>query len=306
MFRNFIVALIIFLTLVTRIFAGERGPGKYSGIVIFDQWDTCYLYSGIYLMYVAEKEKEKLRKYKGQSIEIDAKKVTQPMNPGDGLISEFDFLGLAKTTEHTPNVEGLHLSVTPKFNANGSVHFQVEIENQSDKTITVSTNDIAPTLLGEKIERNFFSPSDGKSVAKITRCDFLSESCGSESNYTVKDENGTQKTVSQKFSLIVEERKLLPRSFTFGTGQKRQLNIALNISSGKYDFLCGYGGGVHESKGIASNIVSFSVDEKGKASAISIKAKEAVENISIFNSDLMNLLFGKFSAKTLFSNFQIL
>ena len=35
--------------------AGLRAPGKYSGVVIFDRWDGCTLYSGIYVMYVSEK-----------------------------------------------------------------------------------------------------------------------------------------------------------------------------------------------------------------------------------------------------------
>src|SRR5271157_347455 len=26
------------------------GPGKYSGVVIFDRWDSCILFSGVFLM----------------------------------------------------------------------------------------------------------------------------------------------------------------------------------------------------------------------------------------------------------------
>ena len=40
---------------------GIRGRGKYNGIVIFDRWDSCYLYSGVYLMAVSEQGKDSLR-----------------------------------------------------------------------------------------------------------------------------------------------------------------------------------------------------------------------------------------------------
>jgi hypothetical protein len=64
--------------------AGIRGPGKYNGVVFYDRWDNCYLFSGVYLMYVSDRVKENLRSYSGRSIEIDAKEVHQPINPGDG------------------------------------------------------------------------------------------------------------------------------------------------------------------------------------------------------------------------------
>ena len=30
-----------------------RGPGKYNGVVIFDRWDGCHLYSGAYVMEIS-------------------------------------------------------------------------------------------------------------------------------------------------------------------------------------------------------------------------------------------------------------
>ena len=44
--------------------AGIRGTGKYSGVVIFDHWDTCLLLSGVYITYVSTAVKEQLRPYK--------------------------------------------------------------------------------------------------------------------------------------------------------------------------------------------------------------------------------------------------
>ena len=80
--------VLLIAALVSVASAGIRGPGKYCGAVVFDRWDACTLYSGIYVMYITEAEKEKLREHAGRWVQIDAKKVHQPTNPGDGLISE--------------------------------------------------------------------------------------------------------------------------------------------------------------------------------------------------------------------------
>src|SRR5437870_9088382 len=69
--------------------AGIRGPGKYSGVVFFDRWDGCILFSSVYLMYISEAVKDDLRSYGGQAIQIDALDVLQHVNPGDGLIRKF-------------------------------------------------------------------------------------------------------------------------------------------------------------------------------------------------------------------------
>lgn len=66
----FVASLIACLT--TTAVGGIRGPGKYSGVVIFDKWGGCILFSGVYLMYVSDSVKDQLRGYEGQAIEIDA------------------------------------------------------------------------------------------------------------------------------------------------------------------------------------------------------------------------------------------
>jgi hypothetical protein len=42
-------------------FSGIRAAGKYNGIVIFDRWDGCHLFGGVYDMEVSEQVKELLR-----------------------------------------------------------------------------------------------------------------------------------------------------------------------------------------------------------------------------------------------------
>jgi hypothetical protein len=50
--KNFARTLAVLMTALSiSSQAGIRGPGKYSGVVVFDRWETCYIYSGVYLMY---------------------------------------------------------------------------------------------------------------------------------------------------------------------------------------------------------------------------------------------------------------
>jgi hypothetical protein len=59
--------------LATPAHAGLRGPGKYSGVVVFDRWDTCFLLSGSYITYISSKLKNELRPYQGKAMQIDGR-----------------------------------------------------------------------------------------------------------------------------------------------------------------------------------------------------------------------------------------
>lgn len=255
------MTLVAICLLGSTAFGGIRGPGPYSGIVVYDQWDTCYIYSGAYLMYIAEKEKERLRKYSGQSILIDATEVDQPENPGDGLITKFKVVGPAEVKDNLPRIEGLKLTLRRTSDNGRYVRFDLLIENQSNKTIVVNTDDIAPTLLGEKGDDDIFSPSDGKSDAKITRTNLQeANSFLNETTLTSKDLHGKPVKVTRKYSVQVDDIETLPKSLALAAGVRHDIFVSLDLPNGKYDFLFGYGGGVHEGRGLASNLIPFSVD----------------------------------------------
>lgn len=242
--------------------AGIRGPGKYTGVVIFDRWDTCYLYSGIFLMYVSGKTKEGLRKYEGKSVVIDAKEVFQPVNPGDGLIGKYKFLGLAKSKG--TNLERLSLTVVPRFASEGAPTFVLEIKNGGTTPAYVLPGALALTLLGAKQE-DAFSPSDGKSDAWLTRQPFKMPAFAKGMDFA--PESGKSHPVTRKdnveYYFNVEEE--LPDRIEIQPGQTASIPLSFHLPEGEYDFLCGYGGGVHEEKGLASNIIAFDVTDHGKA-----------------------------------------
>jgi hypothetical protein len=258
-------ALLSILTSVAAItgFAGIRGPGKYAGTVIFDRWGGCHLYSGVYLMEISEKVKESLRPYDGRAVLIDAQEVFQPMNPGDGLITRFQVLGPAEEPAAPSNraimIDGLTLRVIPSFGGDGSGEFIIELRNSGSGRRSIDTNALAPTVLSKKQGGEFFAPSDGPSYAAITRSDiaFLHDhAAGGMSTLNGKE---------RRAKLLLLPGFALPRTFDLNAGEVVEVPIQFDLSPGEYEFIAGYGGGVHEVRGLASNMVGFDVDEGGSA-----------------------------------------
>ena len=176
-----VLIALSFLTvgLAPSAFAAVRGPGKYNGVVIFDRWDGCHLFGGVYDMEVSEKVKELLRPYDGQAILVDAKEVLQPMNPGDGLITKLDVLGPAeepntKTGGNAPPLlDGLVVTATPNFREGGHDEFVITLRNTGPAPRDIDMGALGPTLFAKKSGNDCLefmgSPSDGPSYAAATR-----------------------------------------------------------------------------------------------------------------------------------------
>jgi hypothetical protein len=96
-----VVLCILSLCLSLPCRAGLRGPGKYCGVVVFDRWDSCTLYSGVFLMYISEGEKEKLRRYSGLAVHTryaGKRKIKLPKN--HKLIDAFSGKVISQNTNY--------------------------------------------------------------------------------------------------------------------------------------------------------------------------------------------------------------
>jgi hypothetical protein len=234
------------------VHAGIRGRGRYSGVVIFDRWDTCLLLSGNYITYVSDNVKEDLRQHRNQAMTVDATEVIQPMNPGDALIRKYTIIGpAAKDTQQV--TEGVKISVKPDFDRDRAIAFLITIENSAGSPIQIHSDAVGPTLLGLKRENSVFSPSDGRSAAWITRGNLLTLSSWSS---TIDNH-----TISASYS--IDAKSNLPEQFNLIPGESKQVRIILKVPAGPYQFLVGLGGGVHEGRSVASNSISFHVDTDG-------------------------------------------
>jgi hypothetical protein len=241
-----------------------RAPGKYCGVVIFDRWDGCILYDAVYVSYISEKTKEGLREHTGQAVLIDAKKVYQPMNSGDGRIDQFEYLGTAPEELNFARLKGIHLESSINVCESGKAVATITLENRETEPAELFSRELALTLLMmiPASERKL-SAADGPSIALITRQRFeIGDSSPRWQSHGIKE--------GKSYSWTIEKENALPHTFTLAPGERKLINVQFDLPDGEYDFLCGYGMGSQESSCLASNLSAFNVEE-GQAKVMEIK-----------------------------------
>jgi hypothetical protein len=266
--RQFAVGAALLVLSASQSIAGERTEGKYSGVVIFDRWGGCTLYSGVFVMYISEAVKAKLEKLAGKCIEVDATAVDQPRNPGDGLIKELTVVGPAPPMNAWESPEGVKVVVKPAFEDGHAPEFIIRLECAGDTHINPSMDALAPTLLAKKVkgERDW-GPSDGPSYAMMTREAFWSG--GSEPRLSGGGYSGGREwtwklTRPLKFwkKVVVQPKESFEMQIVFS-----------KLPAGEYEFLAGYGGGVHAGQCASSNLIAFDVKADGTASLVKVKGR---------------------------------
>jgi hypothetical protein len=127
-----------------------RAPGKYIGVVIYDPWGGCILFSGVYLMYISEAVKDQLRPYAGEAVEIDALAVVQPTNPGDGLIRKLKVLGPARPNKTPFTFDGIKLVAQPKAVVGSRMGVELTIASENDTPARIDSSQLGFVLLSSR------------------------------------------------------------------------------------------------------------------------------------------------------------
>jgi hypothetical protein len=252
--RRLIVGAAVLALSCVCCFAGIRSAGKYSGVVIFDRWGGCTLYSGIYVMYIAEDIKQQLKAEAGKCIQVDATQVEQRMNPGDGLIKQLTVLGPAPAMPPWESPAGLKIAVAPAFQNGQPPAFNIRVENTSQTPVTLRTDALAPTLLAETgINKLGRSPAYGPAVAVVTRQSFW---VGSEPRL---------KSAELHWPWQVTQPRTFEKEIELQPKQAFEISLLFTLPAGEYEFLAGYGGGTHAGQCAASNLIAFDVQADGTA-----------------------------------------
>lgn len=245
--------------------ASIRGPGRYNGVVIFDRWDECHLSSGVYVMEVSETVKEALRPWRGQAIALDAKEVWQPINPGDGLIKVLTVLGAAddaKTARPAPPVDDMVLRVTSIASGGRLRSFRISLTNNASETRAIRTRELAPTLYAkiQDPDEAWLLPVDGPSGAVITRSSIQSLPIRNRRFFA---DHGRRRVV-----VTLMPVQIVPERINLASGATYDVQLAVSLPPGEYEFFAGYGGGVHEARSIASNSIPFDISPSGRVKFI--------------------------------------
>ena len=197
-------------------------------------------------------------------MEIDALEVSQPQNPGDALVGKFRIIGPAPDKQQRATLDGLKLTSQPDFAPPGNASFLIELTNTGKQPVRVNSSEFGPTLLG-LTPQGWLPASDDKSVAWISRADLLN-STGWEGDYY-----GLKYLVSY----TIDPKSRPPYHLQLAPGECMRVRVTFSVPPGQYEFVVGYGGGVHEEKSLASNAISFDVDERGIATIATPKISSA-------------------------------
>lgn len=268
--RSHMVVLVMLFTWLWPLagsgYAAIRGPGNYSGVVIFDRWGGCILHRGPHIMYIGESVKEALGKQQGQFIQVTAKKTFQIFS-GEARIDEFVYLGRGPAKGNPARLTNLKLECLHGFTDGEQPSVLVNVVNSSkNRDVQVCSEELAPTLLKRKTSSvdSSGAPSDGPSCALIT--------CQTFWIGGVPRWEGRGDLYGSRYAWSIGEASALPKQFVVGPGEKKQIRIKFDLPEGEYDFLLGYGG-LHDNNCVASNLVAFDVGQDGQAKVVEIKGR---------------------------------
>ncbi len=139
-----LVLLAALLVAVLNVQAEELGPGTYHGYSAVTRWGHRVLHLGPYHLFVSDSAAQVLEKHRGKPLEVEVSKLSQPMNPGAGLVD-----GIAKVSERGA-ATGLVLSA--KLNSEEPIQGEgilltLSLRNDSEDAVTIWPGTLAIALV---------------------------------------------------------------------------------------------------------------------------------------------------------------
>jgi len=234
-------------------------PGKYCGVVVFDRWGSCLLLGGPYVVHVSRKVSDDLLPYKGKAMQLDAQDVTQGgMTAEYVMINKYRILGPAPDTNRRYPVDTLQLVASDAFGSTGKPRFVVEIRNAGRSAVRVDRSLIGIVLLR--------SGAPDLPVSDEVSTDLIGAGgigSGSFMSYTRSN------NLRFSWGYTVDMRTRPPAKFMIAPGQLVKIRLTFKLYPGQYQLIFDYGGGAQmDEKSIASNAISFDMNDKRRATLI--------------------------------------
>ena len=256
-----ITVIVLLLAACSLSQAGPLGgPGKYNGVVIFDRWDACYLYSGALVMPVSEVTKSRLREFEGKFVLLDVEKVNPATWANGDLIVQIRAIEPGKAIDpKAPIFDGLVLRTSLDAH-HGPAQVNLAIANAGKKALRLNLDQLGITLFVRKDtgQAGLYASSDGPSFA-------ASRSSLDSAKYGLVSEYGG----IAKYAIARQPANSFPTSgvwiLNIEPGKRRIIPLKFSIPPGEYEFLAGFGGRMHESPVVVSNRTDFKVDADGTA-----------------------------------------
>ena len=257
--------------LLTFCLGAIRGPGKYSGVIVFDRWGGCTLCRGPWINYVAEAVKKSLSRYDGKQVVLGATKTHQPFNPGEARIEAFEVLAPAGEGEagQIPAAP-LRLSVRAEFDDGQQPAFAITARNVSAAPVTLKYESLGPVVLMKRPPgKQWFSAADGPSVAVLADGRFWG--LDPDGGKPLMRSRGTRSSVDYEWQ--VANPAPLPRTTELAPGDEATVLLLLTLPAGEYDLLAAYSDHEPASWSAASNLVGFDVAAGGGAARAKVPGR---------------------------------
>jgi hypothetical protein len=136
--------LFAILAATLSVQAGMLGPGTYDGYFNVTRWGNKVFHLGPYHFFVSDSAAQRLEKYRGIPLRLKVSKISQPMNPGAGMIQDFEEV----TTYDVAS--GLTLSATLKNDKplqGEGIQLTLSLRNDSEEPITIMPGTLAIALV---------------------------------------------------------------------------------------------------------------------------------------------------------------
>jgi len=145
--QRLLSASFLFLALLTITFNAQPellGRGTYYGYFTVTRWGQKVFHLGPYHLFVSDEAAQVLEEYRGKPLEMKISKLSQPINPGAGLVEE-----IADVSEKGV-ARGLVLSAelkSKKVVQGQGVILHLSLHNDSEEAITIWPGTLAIALV---------------------------------------------------------------------------------------------------------------------------------------------------------------
>lgn len=222
-------------------------------------------------MYVSENVKDGLRGHARTFVLLEALEVAQPMNPGDGRIDSFGSVELDHPQDSGVLTDNMNLVAQTLPSDDPGLMMLVELANNSQERREISLDQLTVTLFAKIRLEAPLRVSDGPSEAVIsTSVHHLYRYPQASARLRIAEEGQGLKTYAVRL-LSPEEPAHDP---VLEPGASYRIRVVFDLPKGEYDFMSGYGGGVHVSRLVVSNMVALDIDSAGRVQLPKIPGRE--------------------------------
>lgn len=138
------LAIAIGLAATEGLRAERMAPGPYNGYFSETRWGDQILHLGPYHTFVSEEAAKELARHKGKPLEVEVSDISQPLNPGAGMIRS---VGEVKQHASFPGLRIEAVVEIKKVKEGEGALVEITLKNETDEEIIIGSAKLAVVLV---------------------------------------------------------------------------------------------------------------------------------------------------------------